>query len=88
MMSKIEIKRVAGAEHLRQSINRGLAAAKGREPEHAPGSPEAIAKGCTCDPAKNTAGKGTPRPGGGVRFYASLKCPLHSPAAIGAEDDV
>jgi hypothetical protein len=46
-------------------------------PQHPPGSPEAIAQGCTCSPEKNLAGAGRIRPGGEQMFVARIDCPLH-----------
>ena len=45
-------------------------------PEHPPGSPEAVAQGCTCSSALNHNGEGIPGPRG--RYYqAELQCPMH-----------
>jgi hypothetical protein len=42
-------------------------------PEHPPGSPEAVAQGCTCSPALNHNGEGIPGPRD--RYYqAELQC--------------
>jgi len=48
-----------------------------------PGSPEAIAKGCTCDQVKNRNGKGEKE---GELFYPDWKCPLHGLDAIRATE--
>jgi len=44
-----------------------------------PGAPEARARGCTCDPAKNWDGAGEVE---GTVFHTDLFCPLHGLAAI------
>jgi hypothetical protein len=53
-----------------------------REPEHTPGSPEAIAKGCTCDPVINSGGRGTLSASGQVAFIPDNSCPLHGLALV------
>jgi hypothetical protein len=40
-----------------------------------PGSPDAVAQGCTCSPTLNRHGKGTFH--GQPRFYYARKCPVH-----------
>jgi hypothetical protein len=47
-----------------------------------PGSPEAIAQGCICEPARNFHGAGAVGPMGRL-FYPENDCPLHGPARIG-----
>jgi hypothetical protein len=48
----------------------------GMEPaKHAPGSPEAVAQGCTCSTTLNRHGEGTRH--GEPRFYYDRKCPVH-----------
>jgi hypothetical protein len=43
-----------------------------------PGSPEALANGCTCDPVENHHGKGEMLPEGrGPVFCPDNDCPLH-----------
>jgi hypothetical protein len=44
--------------------------------EHQPGSPEAVAQGCTCSPALNHNGDGAPGPGGRPIFHCDLGCPI------------
>jgi hypothetical protein len=43
--------------------------------DHPPGSPEAIAQGCTCSPVLNRHGRGTLH--GEPPFYRAKDCPLH-----------
>jgi len=50
-----------------------------------PGSAEAIAKGCTCDPAKNRNGKGR-LTASGYLFSPDWKCPVHGLEAISATE--
>ena len=40
-----------------------------------PGSPQAVAQGCTCSPTLNRHGQGTFH--GQPRFYYDRKCPIH-----------
>jgi len=47
-----------------------------------PGSPGAVAQGCTCDPVKNHNGEGTE---GGRVFYPDWTCPLHGLDVIAEE---
>lgn len=47
----------------------------------APGSPAAIAQGCTCDPVKNNQGQGFPHPKG-RRFEPANDCLWHGPDAM------
>ena len=48
-----------------------------------PGSPEARASGCTCDPAENDYGKGRTLPDGrGRAFRPNDDCPMHGLEAI------
>ncbi|WP_028924528.1 hypothetical protein [Pseudonocardia acaciae] len=44
-----------------------------------PGSPDAVAAGCTCDPERNNHGAGMADlgEGGGVQFVYRNSCPLH-----------
>ena len=56
--------------------------------EHPPGSPEAVAKGCTCSPVLNRHGRGTLH--GEPPFYFAKDCPLHAVEAAAqrpVEDD-
>ena len=47
--------------------------------QHNPASPEAVAKGCTCDTDTNHHGNGEPINGGdNRRWYIRLYCPVHS----------
>lgn len=50
--------------------------------EHDPGSPEAIAQGCTCSPVLNNDGAGTIGPDGRPRFVCDQECPLHGLAVL------
>lgn len=44
-----------------------------------PGSPEAIAKGCTCNPELNHHGRGVRRSlGSAAAFYPDQGCPQHA----------
>jgi len=52
------------------------------EPEHTPGSPEAIAQGCTCDPVANNGGLGSARSSGRFVFMPDNDCPLRELATI------
>jgi len=58
-------------------------------PEHPPGSPEAIARGCTCSPALNHQGQDIPDPRGRYN-QCDWQCPLHglevAKQAIAAND--
>ena len=45
--------------------------------DHDPGSPEAIAEGCTCSPVLNNDGAGNIGPDGKPRFVCDQACPLH-----------
>jgi len=51
------------------------------ELEGPPGSPEAVARGCTCDPWTNRAGKGEGT-FEGVIFHPDWRCPLHGKPEI------
>jgi hypothetical protein len=51
-----------------------------------PGSPEAITRGCTCDPEINRRGYGKPVPEG-IAFIADALCPLHGYEELRALDD-
>jgi hypothetical protein len=62
--------------------SRGAVVVNPKEPEHTPGSPEAIAKGCTCDPVINSGGRGTLSPSGQVAFMPNNDCPLHGIAIV------
>jgi hypothetical protein len=55
---------------------------RSKEPEHTPGSPEAIAEGCTCDPVINSHGRGTLSSSGQVAFMPNNDCPLHGLAVV------
>jgi hypothetical protein len=55
---------------------------RSKEPEHTPGSPEAIAEGCTCDPVINSNGRGTVSASGQVAFIPNDDCPLHGLAVV------
>lgn len=44
---------------------------------HNPGSPEAIAAGCTCPVIDNHHGKGIPTRAGERLFWYDSTCPLH-----------
>jgi hypothetical protein len=55
---------------------------RSREAEHTPGSPEAIAEGCTCDPVLNSDGRGTLSESGQVAFMPNNDCPLHGLAVV------
>jgi hypothetical protein len=50
---------------------------RSEEQEHTPGSPEAIAKGCTCNPIMNRGGQGTLSESGQLAFMPNNDCPLH-----------
>lgn len=50
--------------------------------ELSPGSPQAIAQGCICDPGKNNGGRGEENDG--LRFQVDKRCPLHGIAAVKA----
>lgn len=50
--------------------------------EHDPGSPEAIALGCTCSPILNNDGAGNIGPDGRPRFVCDQNCPLHGLAVL------
>jgi len=43
--------------------------------KHPPGSPEAVAQGCTCSTTLNRHGQGTLH--GQPLFYFDRKCPVH-----------
>ena len=47
-----------------------------------PGSPEAVARGCTCPVIDNHHGRGV-KPG---VFWINKDCPLHVPELIAGED--
>lgn len=49
--------------------------------QHNPGSPEAVAQGCTCAVIDNHHGKGEPMDSTGRnhRWYVSGGCPVHDP---------
>lgn len=44
-----------------------------------PGSPEALAKGCTCPVMDNHHGKGVPDGKGASQFWYTMGCPVHFP---------
>lgn len=46
-------------------------------PAHNPGSPEAIAAGCTCPVIDNHHGKGVPTSTGERLFWYDAACPMH-----------
>ena len=50
--------------------------------EHTPGSPEALAEGCTCDPLINAAGRGALTSSGQIAFMPANDCPLHGGAIV------
>jgi hypothetical protein len=50
--------------------------------EHDPGSPNAIAEGCTCSPVLNNDGAGNVGPDGRPRFVCDQACPLHGFSAL------
>lgn len=53
-----------------------------------PGSPEAVAQGCTCPVIDNHHGKGVPiGKDGAPLFWHSAKCPLHGEAAKETSDE-
>jgi hypothetical protein len=54
-----------------------------QQPTKTPGSPAAIAAGCTCDPVRNNHGAGTPL-GLGAQFHPNHDCPLHGLGVVGA----
>ena len=48
-----------------------------------PGSPEAVAAGCTCPVIDNHHGKGVPAgKNGAPMFWHSERCPMHGRAAL------
>jgi len=51
--------------------------------QHPPGSPEAVAQGCSCSTTLNRHGQGTLH--GQPRFYYDRKCPVHRHAEVGDE---
>lgn len=52
-----------------------------QDPELKPGAPDALAKGCTCDPHRNRYGAGQHEEGAAV-YLPDLNCPLHGLEAI------
>jgi len=46
-----------------------------------PGSPEAVARGCTCPTTINRQGRGTLH--GQPLFYRDRKCPVHGDSMMG-----
>jgi hypothetical protein len=48
--------------------------------KHTPGSPQAVAQGCTCSPPLNRHGRGTLH--GQPLFYSDRKCPVHGASTI------
>ena len=50
--------------------------------EHDPGSPTAVAAGCTCSQALNKDGAGTIGTDGRPRFVCDQDCPLHGLAVL------
>jgi uncharacterized protein YjbI with pentapeptide repeats len=73
--------RVSGAHFRWGSLATAFVPARGsssRRPDTAPpGSPDAVANGCTCLPTINENGMGLARPGIGQIFYPAADCPLH-----------
>ena len=47
------------------------------EPDHAPGSPEAIAMGCTCPRIDNGHGRGVGGDGERHGWWITVACPMH-----------
>jgi len=50
--------------------------------DYDPGSPEAIAAGCTCSPVLNNDGAGNLGQDGRARFVCDQGCPLHGLAVL------
>ena len=50
-------------------------------PLQRPGSPEAIAIGCTCNPVRNKHGEGLKR-GGRLSFFCDEACPIHGAEVV------
>jgi len=50
-------------------------------PLQRPGSPEAIAIGCTCNPIRNKHGEGIKR-GGRLSFLCDEACPIHGAEVV------
>jgi hypothetical protein len=48
-----------------------------RKLKYAPGSPDAVAASCTCDPEKNNHGRGQESTTGSVYMITKEDCPLH-----------
>jgi hypothetical protein len=53
--------------------------------EPTPGSPKAVARGCTCSPVLNRHGLGTLH--GEPRFYRAKDCPIHGGRARADADE-
>ncbi len=56
------------------------------KPEHRPGSPHAVARGCTCPLQRNNFGRGAAEPDGGPLYFIDLKCPVHGRTVIELTD--
>ena len=51
-----------------------------------PGSAEAVARGCICDPGKNDEGRGARNDE--LQFLVDKRCPLHGAGALKRVEDI